>query len=319
MIEASAPGKVILFGEHFVVKGSRAIATAVDLRARARAERAERGISIDSANLGSSARLSLDLSGTYGPEMAPYVAVLRALRERGYSLIPHRALLTSEMPLSAGLGSSAASSVAYALAYSALHGSPLGERELFEVSLEGERVAHGNPSGIDNAIAVKGGTVVYRRGEAPREVEVRLGGHSLIIVDSGEKRSTREAVEGVLRLADRHWRALEKLYLAADAIVEEAIALLSAGDAEGLGELMNVNHGLLSAVGVSTAKLDLIAHELRRAGALGAKLTGAGRGGCVIAIAQAGRAQRIAEHVKGLGYEAFLSGLGAPGARLETI
>ncbi|MEN2999960.1 MAG: mevalonate kinase [Acidilobaceae archaeon] len=319
MIEASAPGKVILFGEHFVVRGARAIASAVSLRARARVERGEGSIIIESKNLNLRAALEPSLAGSAPAELAPYVSVLRALRERGYSLLPHRTMIESEMPLSAGLGSSAATSVAYALAYSALHGDPLAEEELFEVSMAGERVAHGNPSGVDNAMAVRGGTIVYRRGEAPKSVSSQLSNYLLIIVNSGERRSTREAVEGVLRLAERHWDVLEKVYASADQIVERALRFMAEGNGEGLGELMNINHGLLSAVGVSTARLDLIVQELRRAGALGSKLTGAGKGGCVVALAEREKASQIARHMLSLGYETYVSEIGAPGARLERI
>ncbi|MCS7107542.1 MAG: mevalonate kinase [Acidilobaceae archaeon] len=319
MIEASAPGKVILFGEHFVVRGTRAIATAVNLRARVRVERAEDKIVIESKNLDLRAVLERSLSSDVRAELAPYVSVLRALQERGYSLVPHRAVIASEMPLSAGLGSSAATSVAYALAYSALHGDPLKEEELFQVSMAGERVAHGNPSGIDNAIAVRGGTIVYRRGEPPKGANARLSNFLLLVVNSGDMRSTKEAVEGVLRLAERYWDVMERVYAAVDRLVERALQFMEEGNGPGLGELMNINHGLLSAVGVSTTKLDLIAHELRRAGALGSKLTGAGRGGCVIALVEKERAEQVARHMTSLGYETYVSEVGAPGARVEYI
>lgn len=297
--EASAPGKIILFGEHFVVKGYRAIATSTSLRARVSVEEIrEPGIVIESENLNIKGSLNLNLEGNVPRELLVYVEILRALRERGFNMIPHRARLKSSMPISAGLGSSASTSVAYALAYTALHGDPLKGRDLLEVSLEGEKVAHGRPSGIDNTIATLGGTIVYRRGEEPLKVEVNIPeGYTFLIADTGVKRSTREAVEHALKLAESLWKIASLIYEAADKIVEEALKALKTGDVKTLGPLMYVNHGLLNAIGVSHEKLDAIVYEARKHGALGAKLTGAGWGGCAIILAREGDIENLAEKI----------------------
>ncbi|MFN4045721.1 MAG: mevalonate kinase, partial [Acidilobaceae archaeon] len=297
--EASAPGKIILFGEHFVVKGYRAIATSTSLRARVSVEEAgEPGIVIESENFNIKGYLNLNLEGNVPRELLVYVEILRALRERGFSLIPHRARVKSHMPISAGLGSSASTSVAYALAYTALHGDPLKGRDLLEVSLEGEKVAHGRPSGIDNTIAALGGTIVYRRGEEPLKVEANIpGGYAFLIVDTGVKRSTRDAVEYALRVAESFWEIASLIYEAADRIVGEALKALKTGDMKTLGSLMYVNHGLLNAIGVSHGKLDAIVDEARKHGALGAKLTGAGWGGCAIILAAETAVGDLAEKI----------------------
>lgn len=306
-VEASAPAKAILFGEHFVVRGTRAIAAAIGLRARVSVEPSDKTeIWSEDLSLGA-------VVGGHVPEpLAVYVGVLKAMEELGYSIMPHRAIIRSEIPISAGLGSSAATSAAYALALSELHGDALRGERLFSVALAGERVAHGNPSGIDTAIAVHGGTIVYRRGEAPDRIDSRV--ERLILVNSGVKRRTKEAVSGVLLLVSRHpW--LDLVYGAVDRMISEAIEALSRGDKAAVGELMNINHGLLSAVGVSSREVEEIVYALRSRGALGAKLTGAGLGGFVIAVAS--DEERVAGAMAAEGREVYLVRLGDSGARIE--
>lgn len=320
-VVASAPGKLILFGEHFVVKGYRAIATAVSLRARVTVEGIEGNwIELHSPPLGLKAKVTLDLKDPSVEEFKVYVEILRALKASGYSIIPHRAIVDSEMPIASGLGSSAATSVAYVLAYTTLLGAPVSREELLRLSLEGEKVAHGRPSGVDNMIAVMGGTIVYRRGENPRYVDVRIpGDYIFIVADTGIKRSTRSAVEHVLRLAESLWDTVEHIYIAADRIVERALKALTRGDMELLGKLMNLNHGLLSAMGVSNMNLDMLVNIARSRGALGAKLTGAGWGGCVVALARREDAHNIVGDLERYARLAKIVDVNAPGAVVEDI
>ncbi|MEM1939207.1 MAG: mevalonate kinase [Acidilobaceae archaeon] len=317
-VEASAPGKVILFGEHFVVRGYRALATAIGLRARVIVEESRGGsIRFISPNLKLEESISLNLENPIHREFEVYTAILRSLKSRGYTIIPHNVIIDSDIPLSAGLGSSASTSVAYTLAYTTLHDSPLREDELLEVSLEGEKIAHGKPSGIDVNIAVSGGTIVYKRGEKPiRIADVNIPrGYSLLIIDSGIKRSTRDAVEYVLRLSGDYWSIMEYIYRAADAIIDDAIEALRAGDMRRLSTLMNINHGLLSSIGVSRLELDMIVNSLRESGALGAKLTGAGWGGCVIAIIEDNIIDSITSRL--LKYKVYRTLINASGARVD--
>ncbi|MEM1873568.1 MAG: mevalonate kinase [Acidilobaceae archaeon] len=320
-VVASAPAKAILFGEHFVVKGSRAIATALSLRAQVIVEEvAGDSVVIESESLSETWRLSVRELRGESREEELFASLLRALVSRGFSIIPHRAVIKSEIPVAAGLGSSASVAVAYALAYSRLHGSTLNERELFEVTLESEKVAHGRPSGIDNTIAIRGGTIAYRRGEEPSRVNVnidKLSKYPLIVMDTGVKRSTRVVVEHALSLAERNWSVLKHVYEAAEALVSEAMRALEEGNAEKIGELMNINHGLLSAIGVSSLELDSLVNKARLCGAIGAKLTGAGWGGSAIAIALADHVEAIVDCVKTSARRVLLASIHSPGAKIE--
>ncbi len=317
---ASAPGKVILFGEHFVVKGSRSLVTAIPLRVRVIINPTDQEkIIFKSPIAGVHAWINPgDLS--YGDErLAPLAKLLEYLRSSlGYSIFPHEVIVESKLPVGAGLGSSASLAAAYALAYTAFHGSPLDRSKLLAVSYEAEKVAHGNPSGIDNTIAVYGGSLIYKRGSPPQRISVSLPvGYKLIVADTGIQRNTRRVVEHVLRVADATWKASKFIYTAADAIIDLALNALKNNDAELLGLLMNLNQGLLNAVGASSKTIEEVLHHMRRGGALGAKLTGAGWGGAVIALVSEENVDNVFNLVKPIVKAVFSVGIGADGVLLE--
>jgi mevalonate kinase len=225
---------------------------------------------------------SIDVAGDADHRVA---AALRALRDAlpfdaaGYDL--H---LDASLPAGAGVGSSAAMAVASARALAEAAGHLLTPDQLFEAAMAAERVFHGNPSGLDHAVAIHGGLMHFVRGNPPRMRPVALGGPFRLLVAQVEAGAdTGRMVASVAALREAHPVARA---LCADigALVAEAETALTAGDQAAVGRLMNLNHGLLSALGVSTARLDAAVHAARAAGALGAKLTGAGGGGCMVAL-----------------------------------
>jgi len=311
---AIAPAKVILFGEHFVVNGSRAIATALDLfTSVTAAEKASWPLELESASLG--------LKCVTGPELAcssrelePLLSTIRALRSRGYDVPPARLTIESDIPPSAGLGSSASVSAATAAALTALAGQDIGPEELFEVTMEGERVAHGNPSGVDAATVVYGGTIVFRRGVGVLD-SLDSGVGPIVVAYSGVRRSTRAAVLSVIKSLNAVRELRDLMIGLVERLIDAAWEALRDGSLEALGNLMNINHGLLSAIGVSTPELEELLYAARRAGALGAKLTGAGCGGSVIAVARPDAMKRVVEALSSRsGWVRVLEG-GARGAR----
>jgi mevalonate kinase len=315
---AIAPAKVILFGEHFVVNGSRAIATALDLfTSVTAAEKASWPLELESASLG--------LKCVTGPELAcssrelePLLSTIRALRSRGYDVPPARLTIESDIPPSAGLGSSASVSAATAAALTALAGQDIGPEELFEVTMEGERVAHGNPSGVDAATVVYGGTIVFRRGVGVLD-SLDSGVGPIVVAYSGVRRSTEAAVLSVIKFLNVVRELRDLMIGLVERLIDAAWEALRDGSLETLGNLMNINHGLLSAIGVSTPELEELLYAARRAGALGAKLTGAGCGGSVIAVARPDAMKGVVEALSSRsGWVRVLEG-GARGARvIET-
>ena len=324
-VRASAPGKVIIVGEHFVVRDSLALVAAIDRRVKVNIieDSDSSGVIIESNRLGEF-RIPLESVekgeiGKLKPESRPFAAALREIAILGYSLVPHKAVIDSSLPTSAGLGSSAATLVSYVLALTALLGDPLKGDDLFKVALAGEAEAHGKPSGIDVAISVWGGIMAYRRDGYRRHVESRLGNDVVLIVaDTGVKRRTRDVVEHVITNAARIGVAADYIYRAADALAEIAVRSLEEGDADTLGLVMNVSQGLLEAVGASSRRIAEIVYAMRGLGVLGAKLTGAGWGGCVVGLVR-GDPSTVIEGLKGLAPEIFPARFPAEGARLEVV
>jgi len=315
---ASAPGKVILFGEHFVVKGARSLTATVSLRARAEVSPGGPGITVESPRLHLNARIDPETLEPGDPRLEPLARLLAHLRGMGYSVEPHRVRITSEIPPGAGLGSSASVAAAYALAYTAAQGAPLEGEALIGAAYEAERAAHGRPSGVDNTVVVLGGGIVYRRGSGFQPVSVRLPeGTVMLVVDTGVARSTREVVADVLARAEATWEASKHLYRAADEIVGLALDAIQRGDARLLGELMDLNQGLLNALGASSLPIEKVVFAARAAGALGAKLTGAGRGGAVLVLAPEARAREVEAAVAPHAARVYRVALGVEGARIE--
>ena len=322
-VTASAPGKVILLGEHFVVYGEPAIVLAIDRRAYVTVSmRDDDKIYIKSMDIEASGYFAEgSFSAEVGGEGAR--AVLEPVRRTVEEVLKHsgekvgvNVTVRSDIPVAAGLGSSAAVAVATAGAVSKLLNANLTRDEIFHVAYEAEKLIHGTPSGVDPAISTYGGVILYRRGEGIKNVDVRVD-IPLVIGNTGVSRSTGKLVAGVGMLRRRHPSIINPIIKAGGLIVEEALKALVDGDLETLGELMNINHGLLYSVGVSSKELDRLIYAARGAGALGAKLTGAGGGGCMVALTRRERLIQVADAVKRAGGEPIIAGKTDEGVRVE--
>ncbi len=291
-VEATAPGKMILFGEHSVVYRGPAILLAVDRRASVVAsKRDDKRVYIDSDDLG--------FSGYF--DNGEYTAVtgkiwrgrnMAALEVAARKVMAHLGVdggvnlkVRSMIPIAVGLGSSAAVCVATTAAVGELFDGNLSKEKIAELSLEGEKVIHGNPSGADNSIATYGGIMRYERGVGLKRLKLDKP-LPFVIGNTRKKRSTRNMVEGVKELKDRNPEVVDPIIYTMAGLSQTGLDALLRRDTGKLGDLMNINHGLLTSIGVSTQELDDLVYAARREGALGAKLTGAGGGGCMIALAE---------------------------------
>ncbi len=318
---ASAPGKIILFGEHFVVRGTRSIASAISRRVYVSiTESDSRYIRLISPEAGLDSVIDLETLEPGDPMLAPLASMLEYIRDTlGYRIIPITIKVKSELPIGAGLGSSAAFSAAFAKAFLTY----IGEKDSLElvrkISMVGETKAHGKPSGIDIAMAIEGGTIIYRRGEKPVKISLSLPqGYSLIVANTGVERSTREVVEFVLHRADRTFRVSSMLYEAVDRLIDIALGAFESGDMELLGELMDMNQGLLYSMGASSDVIERLVWAARKNGALGAKLTGAGWGGSIIVLTDEALAPAVKSVLVNEGaLDVFEVSLGEPGVRVE--
>lgn len=281
----SAPGKVILFGEHAVVYGQPAIAVPVQqLAAHAFAKpllRVASGtIHIQADQVGLDAELStLD-------DTNPLAAAIRlTLRDLGIQNPPALHLkISSTIPVAAGLGSGAAVSVAIIRAISNFMGRPLPNEKVSALAFEVERLHHGTPSGIDNTVVTFAKPVYFVKGQPLQTFQVGTP-FTLLIADTGVASPTRIAVGDVRAAWEQDQPRYEALFANIGALVEKARAAIESDNNSALGPLMDENHVYLQEIGVSSPELDLLVAAARQAGSPGAKLSGGGRGGNMIALA----------------------------------
>ncbi len=289
-------GKTVLLGEHAVVYGMPAIAAGISLGATARAEAASKGsirIAEQRASFGDDSDLSRALEQTC----------------QALGVGPHRLEVDVNLPLGSGLGGSAAIGVAVTRALLAASGEAETERRVLEGAAAWERVFHGNPSGVDAAAAYAGGCIWFTKAGGPEPMFVGAAMH-LAVCLAGPPASTKEMVENVRLLGERRPDLLGKSLAGIESLVKNGRLCIEAGDLQGLGQLMNLNQMLLSGLFLSTPEIERACAVAREAGALGAKLTGAGGGGAVIALC-AQSAQPIEEAFRGEGFTAFSTEISA--------
>jgi mevalonate kinase len=300
-ITASAPGKIILFGEHAVVYNRPAIAVPV-AQVKARASILP-GIKLSPGTIQIEAP-DIQLSACLDqlPAGHPLAQAVRAvLRQLAIERPPAFTLrITSTIPIAAGLGSGAAVSVAIIRALSAFLGSPLPDAVVSTLAYEVERIHHGNPSGIDTTVITYSRPVFFIRGQAPQLFELTRP-FTLVIADTGVKSPTALAVSGVRERWQKETSRYEQWFDQISAITNEARRIIEGGDPLRLGPLIDENHALLVAIGVSSPELETLVTAARRAGALGAKLSGGGAGGNLIALSTPENAPAIARQLEQAG------------------
>jgi mevalonate kinase len=322
---ASAPAKVILLGEHFVVYGEPAIVLAIDRRAYAKVERrSDKRLYLHSVNLNLSGYFdNSNFKVEHGDfreaimKFEPIKLAAEKVLEKYGEKIGLNIEINSTVPVAAGLGSSAAVVAAVTKAVGALLSVELSREEIFRITFQSERIVHGSPSGIDPAISTFGGTLLFQMDTGFRPLEVKTE-VPLVIGDSGVERSTRAQVEKVREIKEKYPHIIEPMMRAARELVLRAVEALKNNDLETLGELMNINQALLYGLGVSDESLEWLISAARKAGALGAKLTGAGGGGCMIALTRSEGIERVVEAIQRAGGRSFIAKKTDEGVRVES-
>jgi mevalonate kinase len=223
------------------------------------------------------------------------------IRELGVDVAGAGLTGTARLPARAGLGSSAAVATAVARALVSFHGIDLDDDRLFAAVQAAERVFHGNPSGLDATVAIGGGVIRFDRASGAEPLDTEAP--ALVVIHSGANGHTRQTVaEFGRRLEDQPGEGRRRLARISE-LVEQGIVALGLGDLQTLGRTMDENQGQLSWFGVSTADLDRICEIARSAGALGAKLTGGGGGGCAVALVRPADRDQVVSAVETAGYE----------------
>lgn len=329
MIVVSAPGKVTLFGEHAVVYGEPAIAAAIDKRVRVEAiKRADEAVRIEARDLmlaGFKALLSSNGSVTLEGESKKVLAALsyvkRAIeivREKYGVKVGAHITITSEMPVGAGLGTSAAVAVSVIKAYSLLAGLEFSKEECADLGYQVELSVQGRASRMDSTTTAIGGILyIDPRGERVYEnIKCTSDLRGFIVGYVSREASTGEMVEKVKKLREKSPEIIDLVIKAMGELTRKARGLIERGELYEVGMLMNINHGLLEAIGVSTSRLSQMVYAARSAGALGSKITGAGGGGCIIALAPE-REEEVIAALKAIGVSAFKVAFSSEGVRVE--
>jgi mevalonate kinase len=300
-ITATAPAKIILFGEHAVVYGRPAIAVPVlEVKARAVVKAAPRAapgtIQIQAPALGLAASLK-EL-----PSEHPLgTAVRLALKSIEISNPPALSIrVTSTIPIASGMGSGAAVTVAVLRALSSFLGKPLSDERVCALAYQVEELYHGTPSGIDNTTIAYARPVYFIRGQ-PIQTLLISRPFTIVIGDTGIPSPTSFAVGDVRQAWEAEPGRYEALFDAIGSLTGEARQAIETGNTTELGPLMNDNQEHLEEMGVSSPQLEGLIQTARTAGALGAKLSGGGRGGNMIALATAENATRIERALKEAG------------------
>lgn len=303
---ARAPAKLILLGEHAVVYGRPAVAVPVHgLEVTATVRQLSGPMTIRSSIPGGAAEASteVELQVRDAPDEDPLATAARvalASALNSSAAFPDWLIeIRSTIPIRKGFGSSAAVAVAIVRAVAGAAGVEQSPMELSALAHEAEKRTHGNPSGVDTAVAATGRPIYFQQGECrslalPEPIE-------LVVADSGERASTRELVAGVRERRGERPRVYERWFDQIGSLVDEARVSMEAGEPVRLGWLLDNNHLILQAMRLSTAEIDRLVAAARQSGALGAKLSGAGGGGLMVALAESGATETLSAALQSAG------------------
>lgn len=291
MTTASAPGKIILFGEHAVVYGRPALAVPVT-QVHADADISDSdsaGIWIDAPDI----HLHAELNTL--PSDHPVAAVVHNLFFLSrVSPFPNLQIkISSTIPVASGLGSGAAVTVAITRALSTHINYAMTAEQVNAFAYEIEKLHHGTPSGIDNTVITYAKPVYFVKGQAMETFKVGQP-FTIVIGNTGISAPTKESVSDVRKLWEADKAKWESVFDAVGEISKQARRAIESGKWDLLGGLMNQNHTLLQSISVSSPELDRLVSAAWNAGALGAKLSGGGRGGNMIALVKPEQAEEVA-------------------------
>lgn len=298
MVTYSAPGKIFLFGEHAVVYGEPAIACAIDLRARVTVQKH------------SEVLITSELGK--GKDKHPYVS--KAIEKMGEltRFDGARVTIDSEIPVGSGLGSSAAVTIATLAALNEEFGVGLSKEKVAKLGYSVEKDVQGAASPTDTYVSTIGGVVLMPDGNRLRNLDCEI-----VVGNTGKISSTKTLVQQVRALRDRYPGVIQPIFHSIGNLAKKGEILVEKEDYSAIGELMNVNQGLLESLGVGCAELSTLIYAARGAGALGVKLTGAGGGGCMVALADKAHVERITSAIESVGGVAIKTKITEIGVRRE--
>jgi len=333
MKKATAPGKLILFGEHSVVYDKLGIAAAVNLLTTSTTEWKEAGNKIDLNDRGNLFKLSFQELDSFLKlikqkiaekkvdeiiqiQKADYMTATKAVLAKVIKDLeitkPFKLDITTEIPLAAGLGSGSSCFASISAALQKLVKNKLDIKLVEQHSYFGDIICHGTPSGIDNNTVTYGNYIKFRKSEGVTQIQMKKK-LPIVIGYTGTRGSTAELVAGVKKLRDERPEYINGVLNQMEKIANFAIEEIENGDLKKIGMLMNQNHKCLRELGVSHPKLEELVEIALANGAFGAKLTGAGGGGNMYALCK--DQQKVANAFEEAGYRAIMTKIGVCGVK----
>ncbi len=298
--KASAPGKVILFGEHFVVYGIKSILCSINKRVTVTAEKTnERKISINS-EIG---KLVLEpnesISEINSPLKPFYYLANKAIKDQNIGL---KIQIESEIPLGAGLGSSSACCVAGAAAIFKLFGE-ISKEKILEIAIEAEKTIYQNTSGADCTVSTYGGLMEYDKNNGFRKIEDEPN-FQLVIANSNIEHSTETMVSRVKEFENKNKEKFHELSNLESNLVNDVLKLIKENKIKEIGEKINQNQKFLEEIGISNEQLETMI-KIGQKTSYGAKITGSGGGGCIFALTNESNLDETIKEFVNKEYECF--------------
>lgn len=308
-VKVKAPGKTILFGEHAVVYGYPAIAMAISVNSKciiSESNNVSLKINLENYNLSFEGKDLSSLTSKFPTKNKQLMKCLQLFKNRyGIELKNLEISVSSKLFPSAGLGSSASIAVALTQAINNFYDLELSKSEINELAYAQEKIVHGSPSGIDNNICTYGNAIYFQEGdfefiEVPEEL-------LLLITYTNIEHDTKEAINRIKRLKETEPGKTTEYLESIGKLTQQAQVELNEGNIHEIGELMNLNQKYLAKLKVSNGIIEQIVKISRKNGALGAKLTGAGLGGCVITLGTHETLKNIQSILTNKGFKSFIA------------
>ena len=312
---ASAPGKCILFGEHAVVYGYPALAIAIDILSYCKiSDSGQNEIILILKNYDNSFNFSdiNDLFDNLPPKFGQIALGLKLISKK-YEILINRIEIEIQSDLwpESGLGSSASSSIALIGALSEFYKLNLKNEDISNLAYEMEKKVHGKPSGIDNITCSQGGLIFFKDQKFQRFDFLKQ--FQILITFTGKNHNTKEAIRNVKEFCNNEPKLSTELFNKIGEITEKGLEELKHENIVEIGNLMNLNNQILNEIGLSTPDIEKITKISRSNNAYGSKITGAGKGGCVISIGKLSDLKIIKEKLKKLGYHSKITSINNQG------
>ncbi len=298
-------GKIILTGEHSVVHGTHAVAAPISLKMKAKVWDHDKGVLVIIPRWGVEQTLEFGAKHRY----SIYQSLEMILEELGLGNKAMKIEVFPEVPRAMGMGGSAALAVAIIRALDAHFKLGMSDDDVRELSFKSEDIIHGGASGIDNTVSTYGNLILYQRNEPPKMDTLKLEKPIPIVIGlSGVESMTSQMVKQVRDAHKQHPKWYGPIFERMDELALASKQAIESYDLDALGTIMNLNHGYLNALRVSSSEVEELVEIARKNGALGAKLTGGGGGGAIIALCENKEGQlKVKEAIRKAGYDALIT------------